>query len=485
MSYLSSSVQLLHKLDCKNFAHSINDIFKVLVNASRTDTAVIDLSTESGQIPEKIFSPPKVKMITPDSQTKDDDGGIVLLGLPSNPPPVSLSVSPALCQNLECCQEYREAQEPENAPENSYGSAADAPIVIEEDDDDRPNIFQLKIVEVEAGASHDAVVKALLELEALPNMTATAPSSTESGLRRSSRKRKTLFPCGPILGPSTSVGIAMHHNLAAVRLLICQSLDNFELDQKLTLIFAPGGSVTVGGDVPVEQPVEPRFRELPFDANDQVLSDVYTSMTDDPKMERLGNPATSLLFIREANSDKNSSFPQEALMDALLEKANTIAKEDESKKGKKKPAERGFQGTLLSSIRSAPSGSPKAEQKDGPEKEKESVPDAVKVKDEKADPKTTNKSSVKDVKEKVERETMPRNANGRESRSQSADVQSVLEHLLDPKQLSAIVEHLKDMLGSQCDNKKANHVAQWALEQKGLSTKNDQLAAAANRYFTT
>ena len=483
VSYLSSSVQLLNKLDYENFALSIDDIFKVLVNASRIDKDVIDLSTESGQTTGKIFSPPEVRMINPGHKAQDDDDEIVLLGLPSNPPPVSLSVSPVLCQNQECCQEYQEAQEPANAPENSYGSAADAPIVIEEDDDDTPNIFQLKVVEAEAGASHDAVVKALIELEALPSMTATAPTITDGGLRRSSRKRKAHFPCGPILGPTTSVGIAMHHNLAAVRLLICQSLENFELDQKLTLIFAPGGCVTVGGDVPVEQPVEPRFRELSFDANDQVLSDVYASMTDDPKMERLGNPATSLLFLREANSDKNSSFPQEALMDALLEKANTIAKEDESKKGKKKPAERGFQGTLLSSIRSTPSGSPRDEQRDGPEKE-ENNPDELKVKDKKAGLEPTNKSPVKDAKVKAESETMTRNVNGRESRSQSADVQSVLEQLFDPKKLSTIVEHLKGMLGTQCDDKQAKQAAQWALEQKGLSTNEDQNAAAVNRYFT-
>ena len=310
---------------------------------------------------------------------------------------------------------------------------------------------------------------------------------------------------------------SMHHNLAAVRLLLCQSCEKFELDEKLTLIFAPGGYIPVGqpsdGDVmPKEQPVEPRFKDLPFDSNDQVLKDIYVSLTDDPKLERLGNPATTLLFLREAKSNDNSSVPQEVLMDFLLEKANTIAKENEPKNGKKKPAERGFQGTLLSSIRSAPTGAPKDEgagvkeevQASGdPNKgdknadldpspvskgggDKPPVEEA-KVKN-KTDPDPTlvskgggDKPLVEEAKMKNETKTKMQNGTkvGGESKAQD----SVLEQVGRDRQLiSSIAMHVQEML-SIMDEAKAMKAAQWAVSNGDCSRKEDLKAAAVERFL--
>lgn len=244
--------------------------------------------------------------------------------------------------------------------------------------------------------------------------------------------------------------------------------------------------MSVGGDSPEKQQVEPRFRELPFDANDEVLSDVYTSLTGDSKMERLGNPATSLVFLREANSDKTSVFPQDALMDALLEKANTIAKEVESKKGKKKAAERGFQGTLLSSVRSAPAGSAKEERaSDVSEKENEIAEGDLKTKGEKdcleATGTTTGTGTIDNA--EIEANTRDGRVSERGSRSSSA-AESVLEQVGYSGGSAAILERLKDMFEANLDQKKAEQVTKWALDQKSFSTRDELIAAAVDKYLS-
>lgn len=486
---LSPSVQLLDATVYDALLASIVGICTILAHAdskeeesdsTEEESGIIDLAGDSNSDLGALLKRSgclELGVIATCYEAVKTNSKAIFLELPqidgsSGPDPVCLALSKELCDDEKCCQEFCETLKPEKEAQNAYGSAADAPIVLDEaDEQGTPDTFYLKVFEIEVGTSNDRAILDLLEMQAIPTMTGE-PSVADDSVRRSTRKRKARFPHGSILRSET-VSIAIKHNVAAIRLLLMQSCVNFKLNQNLTLVFAPGGCIPVeqssaDNDSPQEQRIEPRLRDLPFESNEKVLSDIYVSLADDSTLQRLGDPTSTLFFLRESKPDEkggNDAAMDAALMDGLLEQANTIAKENEPKNGKKKSAERGFQGTML--FRSAPviqgrldAITEDAMQAVGDEKEGDSssVSNGTLLADE---ANCDSKSSP------VKAQSKPREV-------------SILERL--PIHFPDLVKHLQDMTG--VNDTKARTAAKWVVDNNPQSVSKDDLyAAGVTRVF--
>jgi hypothetical protein len=295
-----------------------------------------------------------------------------------------------MCVNEDCRRYFQDIQKAEalaqSPGEKRIGSAAHDPIVVESETEEDKDMFTMKVYEMQTEASVDDALAALMELNILkvPGTVVDNGDALDAP-RRSSRKRKPRFPIGKLLGEDT-VKIALRHNIAALRLFLYQN--DLPINQKLCLMFnAPaaasgttdmvGPSEEEGSKTSTGQFVEPRFLELDLDVKDMTLQEVYDQMTqgDDPEMERLGDPGTSLMLLRQAEKDGVGGFSEPELMDALLQSSNALADGNDSKNGsKKKPAsERGFTGTLLS--RGLPGDNPVAGKKKSLDETEETTDD--------------------------------------------------------------------------------------------------------------
>ncbi|CAB9522452.1 Probable ubiquitin carboxyl-terminal hydrolase creB [Seminavis robusta] len=342
-------IKLMEKTQYENFKESIANLCKVL--ASTTDNGeapthkagTIDLCDDDDD------QPPTVRVVAADdkpSKDKDgqDEGTVIKISVASAL--VSLLVSPRLCLEEGCCQEFQ----PVDFPATPQKTPEPDTIVISEDEKDEKgsSTFSCQVFEVKADHAIDDAVSDLLEAQVWPGMD-NAPVEDSFAPRRSTRNRRSKFPFKSILQKDV-IDVGWHHNLAAVRTFLMQVIDNFPLDQKLVLVVAQERFENNG------ERQRPRpLPELLFDKNDQVLQDVYEKWAEGASADKIVEPNKCLVLLRQ--DDPSSSIPQATLMDACLEMSNAMSEEKEEenggKKGKGKAAERGFRGTLLSSFRSS------------------------------------------------------------------------------------------------------------------------------------
>jgi hypothetical protein len=285
--------------------------------------------------------------------------------------PIEFQMDEHVCQEEGCNEAYKVWQSTESritvskmakttkpAKAQNAGSSVDSPIAIDCDVDEGAvtGMFCLRVFDVEAGSSLADLVPSLTTCSALP-----IPGEREDGLgsalRRSDRKRKTIYPVGKIL-EQESVQANLNNNIAALRLLLmerCTKGTDFELNHKLTLVItsqpATDGLEHLGKEFPT-----PTSIDLGFDKLEENFGELLGKSAGREVMNS-SNLSENVLLIRQADVDESAAaIPKDALMDYFISLANTATEEvqvvDASSKGSKrksKRTERGFTGTFLSS----------------------------------------------------------------------------------------------------------------------------------------
>jgi hypothetical protein len=307
---------------------------------------------------------PAINMCLDDSQKSSDDLLVFSLHNSSK----EFQLTPGVCSCRTCLQDFApllhrvnfeddekienisvESGDDSKSPAKKPRVAGDRsdPIVVEMDVDDyqstSPDTFPLRTFEVKENSSLDEALDQLQTLSALPNDN---DSPSVNFLRRSTRKRQSKYPNGPLLRED-SIHVGMHHNLAAVRLLMYEKCEVPLVGRKLTLVLS------------VDDGKPHQTLELLSQHNQKELSDLVESLrgqTDDKGTSPF-DPSKHLLILYQREGDFDARGLQESLMDSFLQMANLNNSEPAgSKKSKKRnrPSERGFRGTLLSSSSSVP-----------------------------------------------------------------------------------------------------------------------------------
>jgi hypothetical protein len=334
----------------------------------------------------------------------------------------------ATCEDDECNKRFKEWQAQEDASRtngskgsdtskssnkprmsNAPGAAAHDPIQLDSDieEDPVPDTFSLRVFEAEGNADEQSALTSLVQCAGLPAGDTTAEEGNV--LRRSSRKRKSRYPVG-VIKDEKSVRIAMHHNVAAIRLKIFETCDNFNLEHNLKLVISSPSTadkassgdakhdtgdnpnrdpapqvvdlsadseIETSSEVPVsnelqadacsgegEKPVKDRgpiIIDLSFDLVTQTLLQVCESSVGGKLGENF-NPVDDLMFLHQHTHDESSTIVCDTdLMGYLISISNLIdtTAEPSNKKGRRGVTEKGFTGTFLSS---APKLAPKTDQ---------------------------------------------------------------------------------------------------------------------------
>jgi hypothetical protein len=292
---------------------------------------------------------------------------------------------------------------------NASGAAAHDPIQLDSDFDDDAalNTYTLRLFEADGNADEQSALTSLVQCAGLP-----AGDTADEGnvLRRSSRKRKSRYPVG-VIKDEKSVKIAMHHNVAAIRLKIFEMCDSFNLEHSLKLVIsspstddkvssveakqdtddnpnkdnasqvvdlsadteiattskvpASNESPTGAGNSEGEKPMKdhgPIVINLSFDLVSQTLLQVCESSVGS-KLGANFNPADDLVFLHQHTQDESSSTVGDTeLMGYLISLSNltdTSAVAPSKKNGRRAVTEKGFSGTFLSS---APKAAPNKDQ---------------------------------------------------------------------------------------------------------------------------
>lgn len=222
------------------------------------------------------------------------------------------------------------------------GSIAMSPIIVESDlEDSADTIGNTQRIRVFQYKADSELVDALQSMKTIIGLPISDNNDGLScSLRRSTRKRKTRFPLGSITSEH-NVDIGLHHNVAALRLLLYQNCQ-IPLSGKLTV-------VTILGDDAL-----PKSLEIPFDWSSKTLNELVNCLQI-PEENVKANPSEeSFFFLYQVNKDDRCGDIETTLMDSLLQQSNIESPDSESnptkvRKGRKRSSERGFQGTLLQS----------------------------------------------------------------------------------------------------------------------------------------
>jgi hypothetical protein len=292
---------------------------------------------------------------------------------------------------------------------DASGAAAHDPIQLDSDldDDAALNTYSLRLFEAEGNADEQSALNSLVQCAGLP-----AGDTPDEGnvLRRSSRKRKSRYPVG-VIKDEKAVKIAMHHNVAAIRLKIFETCDSFNLEHSLKLVISspsiddkvssvdakhgtddnpkkdhasqvvdlsadtemettnkvpvPNESPTDASNSEGEKPVKDRgpiVINLSFDLVGQTLLQVCENSVGS-KLGANFNPTDDLVFLHQHTQDESSSTVGDTeLMGYLISVSNltdTSAVAPSKKNGRRAVTEKGFTGTFLSS---APKSAPNKDQ---------------------------------------------------------------------------------------------------------------------------
>jgi hypothetical protein len=306
---------------------------------------------------------PAIRMCVAEQQRSADD--ILVFSLHGSTKEFLLS--PGVCDCETCMKEFAPLLHPPNVGDDDkvesisidsndeksesrrkaskLGSAAADPILVESDiDDDRvssPDTFALRAFEVECKSSLDDALSSLQTLSALPS---ESDSNEVNFLRRSTRKRKSRYPSGSLLREDT-VKVGLHHNMAALRLLLYEKCEVALAGHKLILVMAS------------KDGKPHKTLEINFEWGQRRLQELVDEMKDPPdlKNDTKFEPSKQLLLLYQKDDNGNARALHETVMDSLLTLANleppdSADQAGNSKKRKRnRPSERGFRGTLLQS----------------------------------------------------------------------------------------------------------------------------------------
>jgi hypothetical protein len=214
------------------------------------------------------------------------------------------------------------------------------PIVIDFDSDPEGE-KKVRVFEYKANSELD---EALSSLRTAAGLTPGNDTDALGGfVRRSTRKRKTRYPVGCIVGEKT-VEVGNHHNVAALRLLLFQ---NCEIPISSQISVAVDSETL---DLPVG-------RQMDFSCNGKSLVEIVKELRG--ITEESGKPnsdESDEYFVLYRDEREDSKEIEASIMDSLLEAANldqSNKKSSNSKDKRKRSSERGFRGTLLQSSSSS------------------------------------------------------------------------------------------------------------------------------------
>jgi hypothetical protein len=207
------------------------------------------------------------------------------------------------------------------------------PIVVGFDSDvEEVRARKVRVFECKSGSKLDEALSSLRTAAGKTPASDTEPSMLQY-LRRSSRKRKTRYPVGCIIGEKT-VDIEIFHNIAALRLLLYQ---NFEVPISSPISIA----------VDSETSSLPVGREVNFACNEISLEEIVKDLLGKPNIDQSDD-----YFVLYQKESEDSKETEASVMDSLIEASNLGSADKKSTNGKgkrKRVSERGFRGTLLQS----------------------------------------------------------------------------------------------------------------------------------------
>lgn len=366
---LSSRVEMITEETYKAFIDSWKELAVILAsdqsrNGTENESTVIDLvnsdeedSTDDLQLPKELQHP-RVHLL----QSHDVDDFDEQFTLSKDGSKIPFQMLPRVCLAESCHKKFSQNDDfvagdgnESDTEKSKSGSAMKDEVVVIDDNEESPSTFELKVYEIDEKRT---LVEGLTTLLDLRSRNASA---NIDGCRRSTRARKTKFPYDALL-EQCEVQIGLHHNIASLRLFLLEKCD-FPLDQILTFVVMqpePKNVIDLINDAPTEndndQDEGPPMYTLEFGNNEMTLEDVCKIMTkgSDPKLEKLGNPSSTLVLFRQSTKNGDNLLPKDALMDTLLAQSNSMDTSDDkgssTSKGSKGStrAERGFQGTFLS-----------------------------------------------------------------------------------------------------------------------------------------
>lgn len=228
-----------------------------------------------------------------------------------------------------------------NGEKSAFGTDAH-PIMIDVDSDDgttNVDTFPLLVFEAEESAPDESILQGISQCTGV----ASPLDDDTSGLRRSSRRRKTRMPLG-VLQSEETVQADMCQNIAALRLRLFEACKDFQLNHRLLLLVT---KVDTKADADPRNAKRSTTIPLDFSLNQKTLVEICGDALD----KDFGSfvPKDSLLLIRQAVVEESArSISKESLMDDLISLSN-ISNEKGKKRKKERTVERGFTGTLLSS----------------------------------------------------------------------------------------------------------------------------------------
>lgn len=231
------------------------------------------------------------------------------------------------------------------------GAGVSDPILVESDLDEDTNdgLFPFRVFELESGATKEQALDSLQSISAIPNDF----EANANDLRRSSRKRKANYPCGPLLSEN-SVKIGLYHNFAAICLCMYEQSNIPANYGKLFLVLTPQF------EKPLIDEASPRGTESELTLEEKI----HNMREGRPDDDNFDSTKHVLLLYQTDSETSNGDDPlHETLIESLFQFANFGSRSEKksgisssTKKGpstpvkkKSRPSERGFMGTLLQS----------------------------------------------------------------------------------------------------------------------------------------
>lgn len=363
---LSNSVAVLSDEEYNSYINALSELLVILNRDyhQQEDEKVLHENPSASTLLEDVneFSArchPAIRRAKEDDVSSDE---LLLFSLDGNSK--EFSIIPGFCDHETCKKDYApsvqkdagvavdsvsvdstDAKEKPRAPkrklDSRLGSVAMSPIIVESDLEDDPidNRLKLRVFQ------HSAESGLIEALESLKSVVGTPNSGDDAifdfGLRRSSRKRKTKFPIGCITGEH-SINIGLHHNVAALRLLLFQDCQT-PLGCNLSVVLNFGDDSL------------PKGHDIAFDESTKTLNelvDKLKSTHEDFAFLSESNLSEHLFLLYRVDKDDKSGDIEATLMDSLLQASNIESANPKGKPAKKKrnrSLERGFQGSLLQS----------------------------------------------------------------------------------------------------------------------------------------
>ena len=368
MRELSSCIAVLSDEEYKAYILSLLDLLSVL-NGERKAVELVDDEREQGfpDIHDDLkntldFFHPAITMKTKDADSSSEE--VLLFSLDGSEKQFSLHPA-GVCSCDTCMKEFapllqmQKSDQDDNIENVSVDSTdgngttgsskkraargtTNDPIVIDFDSDPEGENNKVRVFEYKADSELD---EALASLRTAAGLTPSSDGDVLGGwVRRSTRKRKTRYPVGCIVGEKT-VEVGNHHNVAALRLLLFQNCE-----------IPISSQISVAVDS--ESLDQPFGRPMDFSCNEKSLEEIVKELRDftDEASGKPNSDQSNEYFVLYRDESEDSKEIEASIMDSLFEIANTDQsnkKSSNEKDKKKRSSERGFRGTLLQSSSSS------------------------------------------------------------------------------------------------------------------------------------